>query len=546
MRTGHALALLLREYGVESVFGIPGVHTIELYRGFAEAGISTHPARHEQGAGFMADAYARQTGKPGVCALVTGPGVLNALTPLAQAWHDSIPLLYITATTRSDLLGRERGPLHDIRDQVAAVAGVTEHSWLARTAQELPELVARAWAAMTTGRPRPAHIAVPIDVLTAEVDGPFTPFSKIADTAAAATAAVAATAAATTAAATGPHGEAGRAAIAAAGALLCQASTPAIIAGGGARKARAEVRAIAERLGAPVVTTGNASGLLPPGHPLAVGTLLPFAGAQDLLREADVVLAVGTEFSETDVLYTGREVELEGSLIRLDIDPANLNAPMPAKVALEGDARAVLAGLIALIDREPAADGPARTVAARAAVGWTGQSLGHLPWLDAVAAALPEDTAVVLDSTQLAYTAHHYLSPAEPTAWTATYGLGTLGAALPMAVGAAIAEPERPVLAIAGDGGSLFTLTELATAVDLGRQLTLLIWDNRGYGEIRDSFDRASATRVDTEVTAFDHALIARGFGARGLHVATPEALREALHEALRTNAVTVVVAAGF
>ncbi|GAA1583296.1 5-guanidino-2-oxopentanoate decarboxylase [Actinoplanes couchii] len=524
MRAGHALALLLREYGVDTVFGIPGVHTIEFYRGFAEAGIATRPARHEQGAGFMADAYARQTGKPGVCALVTGPGVLNALTPLAQAWHDSIPLLYVTATTRSDLLGRERGPLHDIRDQVAAVAGVTEHSWLARTAEELPELIDRAWTAMTTGRPRPAHIAVPIDVLTTEVDGPFTRIDRAP------------------AAIIEPDDESLRAAVH----LLEQATAPAIIAGGGARGAAADVRALAELLGAPVVTTGNASGLLAPGHPLAVGTLLPFRGARDLLREADVVLAVGTEFSETDVLYTGQDVEIGGALIRLDIDTANLQAPMPAKVALHGDARSVLVQLRGLIGREPAADGGDRASAARADIAWTDQSRGHLPWLDAVSAALPENTAVVLDSTQLAYTAHHYLSPAEPTAWTATYGLGTLGAALPMAVGAAIAEPERPVLAIAGDGGSLFTLTELATAVDLGRQLTLLIWDNQGYGEIRDSFDRASATRVDTEVTAADHALIAQGFGARGVRVGSPAELRTALGEALRSDVVTVVVAAGF
>ncbi|GLY16861.1 5-guanidino-2-oxopentanoate decarboxylase [Kineosporia rhizophila] len=524
MRAGHALALLLREYGVDTVFGIPGVHTIEFYRGFAEAGISTQPARHEQGAGFMADAYARQTGRPGVCVLVTGPGVLNALTPLAQAWHDSIPLLYVTAATRSDLLGRERGPLHDIRDQVMAVAGVTEHSWLAHSAEELPALVAKAWKAMTTGRPRPAHIAVPIDLLTTEIDGPFT---RVADESTDV-----------------PNLDSK--ALEAAAALLTQASTPVILAGGGARAAGETVRELAELVGAPVVTTGNAAGLLPSSHPLAVGTLLPFQGTQNLLREADVVLAVGTEFSETDVLYTGSEIRIGGALIRVDIDPANLHAPMPAKVAIQSDADAALSALAALITREPALRGPERTKDAREDVAWTEQSQGHFPWLDALSEALPENTAVVLDSTQLAYTAHHYLSPPEPSAWTATYGLGTLGAALPMAVGAAIAEPGRPVLAIAGDGGSLFTLTELATAVDLKRQLTLLIWDNRGYGEIRDSFDRAAATRVDTEVTAFDHAAIARGFGAHAVKVDNPEALRQALHEALRADSVTVVVAAGF
>ena len=517
MRFGEGVARLLADYGVDTVFGIPGVHTIEMYRGLRAAGITSHPARHEQGVGFMADAYARQTGRPGVALLVTGPGLLNALTPLAQAWHDSVPLLFLAADTDSALAGRRRGPLHDIRDQTAAAAGVSDHVWRVTDPAEFPAVLAAAWAAMTTGRPGPAVISLPIDVLEREIPSVFTRLPFPGSTPAEDTAALA---------------EAAR--------VLTAASAPVILAGGGSRAA--DVTRLAEALDAPVVTTGNAAGVLAPAHPLNVGVLLPFAGAHALLKDADAVLAIGTEFSETDVLYSGRPIEIDGTLIRVDIDPDALHVPFPADVPVLGDAVAVVTALADTVTRTPG-EGTARAASARADVAWTAQSLAHAPWVDAITAATPTDAVVVLDSTQLAYTLHQMVVPASPTARIATYGLGTLGAAVPMAVGAAIAEPERPVLAVAGDGGVLFSLPELATAVDLGRQFALLIWDNRGYGEIRDSFDRAGAERIDTEVTAHDHATIARGFGAHAVTVDTPEELAAALRDAFASTGTSVVVA---
>jgi acetolactate synthase-1/2/3 large subunit len=518
MKFGEAVTRLLADYGVTDVFGIPGVHTIELYRGLRDAGLRSHPARHEQGVGFMADAYARQTGTPGVALLVTGPGLLNALTPLAQAWHDSVPLLYIAADTDSALAGRRRGPLHDVRDQTLAASGVTEHSWRITDPTELPTVMDAAWQAMTTGRPGPAVISIPIDVLAREVDGPFVKVERDAAV---------------------PGVEAKT--LDAAAAMLQLAHTPVILAGGGSRGAAIEQ--LATLLDAPVVPTGNAAGILAPAHPLNVGPLLPFEGAQRLLREADVVLAIGTEFSETDVLYSGRALEIGGRLVRVDIDEAALNAPYPADVPVLGDAAQVVTSLLERLEARAVGDGAVRAQAARDDVDWTEQSLGHRPWVEAIVAATPAGAVSVLDSTQLAYTLHQMVTPTEPTARIATYGLGTLGAAVPMAVGAAIAERERPVLAIAGDGGVLFSLPELATAVDLNRQFTLLIWDNRGYGEIRDSFDRAGTERIDTEVTAHDHAAIARGFGATAVEVDTPQQLAEALHASFNSPFATVIVA---
>ncbi|WP_159500517.1 5-guanidino-2-oxopentanoate decarboxylase [Microbacterium sp. 18062] len=518
MRFGEGVVRLLADYGVDTVFGIPGVHTIELYRGLRAAGIASHPARHEQGAGFMADAYARQTGTPGVALLVTGPGLLNALTPLAQAWHDSIPVLYIAADTASSLLGRRRGPLHDVRDQVIAASGVTEHVWRVTEPAEFPAVLAEAWRAMTVGRPGPAVISIPIDVLSREIPDRF---ERTTDA--------------------GTPEPIDATALAAAVEVLAGAKTPVIIAGGGSRGSA--IAELAELIDAPVVTTGNASGIVPATHPLAVGTLLPFDGTFALVRDADVVLAIGTEFSETDVLYSGRPLEIGGTLVRIDIDPEAAAGPVAPAVALRADARRAVDALLSALPRAEATTGAARAARAREDVGWTAQSEGHAPWVAAIEASTPSGTVVVLDSTQLAYTLHQMVVPEEPTARIATYGLGTLGAAVPMAVGAAIAAPDRPVLAVAGDGGVLFSLPELATAVDLQRQFTLLIWDNRGYGEIRDSFDRADAERIDTEVTAHDHAAIARGFGAHAVVVDSPDELSAALATSFESAGATVIVA---
>jgi thiamine pyrophosphate-dependent acetolactate synthase large subunit-like protein len=519
MRVGEAVAADLRALGVEVVFGIPGVHTIELYRGLERAGMRAITPRHEQGAGFMADGYGRVSGRPGVCVLITGPGVTNALTPIAQAYHDSVPLLVVASTTARGDLGRGRGPLHDVPDQAALVRSLTASSETVVDASDVGPALRRAWAAMTTGRPRPAHVAIPVDLLTAAAGGggavapvPGVPLAP-------------------------PEEDVERAA-----ALLAAAGSAAILLGGGAVDAGPAAIALAERLGAPLALTGNATGTVPLSHPLCLGPTLPFAGTQALLRDAEVVLLAGTELTEVDTMYTGRPLTFEGRVIRVDVDPDQIDAGVPADVGLVGDAAVTLGALLEAVGTgSPAAGIAERVRRARAAIEWTEQSRGHLPWLAALDAALPEDRIVALDSTQLAYTAQHALPVERPRSWLAPYGLGTLGPALPMAIGAKVAAPERPVLAIAGDGGVLFTIAELGTAVDLGLALPLVVWDNGGYGEIRDSFDRAGAPRLGTEVTVHDLLGVAAGFGCATASAGSPAELGFAVSAALEAERPTVI-----
>ena len=521
MRVGEALGEELRALGVELVFGIPGVHTIELYRGIERAGIRAITPRHEQGAGFMADGYARVSGRPGVCVLITGPGVTNAMTPIAEAFHDSVPLLILASTTERALLGAGRGPLHDVPDQALLVASITGFSEISPEPAEAVGALRRAWASLHAGRPRPAHLAVPVDVLGLEAGASAAPAPGEAGQAPAP-----------------PAGELERAA-----ALLAAAERPALLLGGGAVDAGPQATALAERLGAPVALTGNAKGVLPSSHPLCLGATLPFAPVQELVCGADVAVLAGTELSEVDWLYSGAAPRFTGKVIRIDIDPGQLRRGTEAAVALEGDAARTLGRLgSALPDaRPPGPDAEARVRAALADLEWTEQSRSHLPWLDAIDAALPTDRIVALDSTQPAYTAHHYLGAERPRSWLAPYGLGTLGPALPMAIGAKLAAPERPVLALAGDGGLLFTIAELATAVDLGLALPLVVWDNRGYGEIRDSFERAGAPAIGTETTARDLPAIAAGFGCATASPSTPEELTAAIATALGADRPTLI-----
>ncbi|MGB8861010.1 MAG: thiamine pyrophosphate-binding protein, partial [Ilumatobacteraceae bacterium] len=274
MKTGEALIdLLTKQYGVDTVFGIPGVHNIELYRGLSRSGVCAISPRHEQGAGFMADGWALATGRPGVCTVISGPGLTNVLTPVGQAFHDSRPMLVLAATTATPDLGMGHGPLHDVPDQAAIARPITAFSETVLDPATIPGLLARAWDVFDNRRPRPVHLALPTDVLAAETSA-FTavprerqrPAAHPADVARAATA-------------------------------LGAASSPVIIAGGGAIGATVELRRVAERLGAAVVLTGNGKGVLPSTHPLCAGNALYNTVCQEALAAADVVLVVGAEVS---------------------------------------------------------------------------------------------------------------------------------------------------------------------------------------------------------------------------------------------------------
>ena len=512
MNVGEAAIELLTRYGVDTVFGIPGVHNLELYRGLARFGVRAVSPRHEQGAGFMADGWSRVTGRPGVCVVISGPGFTNLLTPIGQAFHDSQSMLVLSSTTPTGDLGRGHGPLHDLPDQALIARSITAFSETVYDAAELPELIAAAWAQFTARRPRPVHVTFPTDVLEmscatlVKLDG----------------------------ASARPVPDGAR--VAEAAELLRVARHPIIIAGGGSIDAGPELRALAERLAAPVVLSGNAKGVLPTSHPLCVDNTLAFAPVQRALAAADAVIVVGSEVSDADIYNGGIPLTLGDPIVRIDIDDAQLDRRMTPTVAIVADAAAALTALIDALD-DGAAPGSHIVEAEEQAASLRGDNrrtydAALTPWLDAIEAALPDDRIVALDSTQLAYAAHSYLSCEHPRSWLAPFGYGTLGCAVPMAIGAKIAAPHRPVFALVGDGGWLFTMPEMATAVDERLDLVVVLWDNRGYGEIKASFDRVGAPRIGVDVSSADPEMVARGLGWQARTVDEPRSLEHAIVEA--------------
>jgi acetolactate synthase-1/2/3 large subunit len=515
---GEAVIGLLEQQGVRTVFGIPGVHTLELYRGLGRSSIRHVTPRHEQGAAFMADGWTRTTGEPGVCIVISGPGVTNALTPVAQAYHDSKPLLVVSAVVPAARRGR--GDIHDLPDQRGLTGAVTAFSHTVTDPAELPEVLARAWDVFDSGRPRPVHIEIPVDVLTAPCE------------------------ALTMQARSPSRPQPGRPEIQAATRLLLAAERPAMILGGGAADAGAEADRLCTLLGAPVGLTINARGTIPWSHPLCLGSALSFDPVDEALLGADVLLAVGTEFSELD--WWGRDggATVRGRVVRVDIDPGQLDTPFPAAVGIAADAASTLAALADEVSAGGAAgsgDAPVRTAQLRSAIRWPAEVSDHFPLLDALDAALPSDRIVAADSTQPGYAANHALPLERPRSWLMPIGFGCLGCALPMAIGAKLAAPERPVLALAGDGGVLFTLQELATAAQERLALPLVVWNNAGYGEIRDSMTRAGFEPVATDATARDFPTLARGFGCHGVRAGSMDEVRAAIAAALGADAPTLI-----
>jgi acetolactate synthase-1/2/3 large subunit len=520
---GEALIELLEGTETTTVFGIPGVHTLEIYRGLAGSSIRHVTPRHEQGAGFMADAWARMTGRPGVCVLISGPGLTNAITPIAQAHHDSIPMLVISGVVPE--AERGRGEIHDLPDQQALLSQVTAFSHAVEHPDELPEVLGRAWDVFTARRPRPVHIQIPVDVLKLEAgEVGRRPLVRTARAPVADPAAVE---------------EAAR--------RLAAAAAPLILLGGGAREAGDAALAIARRIGAPIGLTINGRDAVDHDDPLCLGSALSFPPADAVLREADATLLVGAELSDLELWGLTDPLELRG-VVRVDIDAGRLDGRHAADVRLHGDAAATLAALGDALARHAPAPDAGRVAAAEERVArvtgsmrWPAAVSDYADIVAALDAALPADRVVAADSTQPAYAANHSLPVHERRSWLMPIGYGCLGCALPMAIGAKLAAPERPVVALAGDGGVMFTLQELATARDLGLSLPVVVYDNAGFGEIREAMDASGIPHLGTDVTTHDLPAIAEGFGVAGVRVTSAAALEAALRGALEALGPTVI-----
>lgn len=470
--------------GVDTVFGIPGVHTLELYRGLAAAGdrIRHVTPRHEQGAGFMADGYARVSGKPGVAFVITGPGLTNTLTPMAQARADSVPMLVVSGLGRSDTLGKGLGRLHELPDQGAMVATLC-HSETVTDPAKLGDVLDRAFAAMTSGRPGPAHIQISTNMMgqpCPELPPPVVAGSTVPL----------------------PLGR-----IRSIAAALNAAERVVILAGGGIRGAESHLQKLAESLDAPVILTANARGAMH-GHRLCVPASASLASVRKLIADADQILAIGTELGPTDydVYAKGGLPDLSG-MIRIDIDADQL-ARHAAKMPVKAEAGAMMAALMPMTIRANR-EGPTRAEATRQAARAELATLSapmpaQLEMVEAIRDAVP-NAIIVGDSTQPVYAANLYYDHDRPGGWfNAATGYGALGFGLGAAVGAAIAAPGVPVVCLVGDGGLQFSSGEVRTALDEKLPITFVVWNNSGFREIADAMRQAKVPVLGCDPSPLD------------------------------------------
>jgi 5-guanidino-2-oxopentanoate decarboxylase len=521
MTCGEAVMKLLSGYEVDTVFGMAGTMTVELYRGIARAGIRHVQCRNEQGASLMADGYARATGKPGVCTIIAGPGVTNAATGIAQAYCDSQPLLVLSGACATLTQGKGWGAVHELNDQAAVTAGFTAFSAMIRYPEELPELIARAYALFRGSRPRPVHLSLPRDVLPAMVEGEWktrrAPSLPMPDPAA----------------------------IEEAADRLAHAKRPLILIGGGAVGTRKPLTDIAERLGACVLSTNAGKGILPESHPLSLGCSILQEASQQALAEADVVLLVGSEVGQGDHFLP--KLDICGTLIRIDIDPTELTSMYSAAVPIQADARAAMLALSSALSRRPPAARRSqgeiwvRDILARNAAKMTDLEKLHARVWKILRSALPADAIVMGDATQIVYSGTFAMPMDVERCW---YYSGTycgLGVALPMAIGAKIGAPHRPVIAVAGDGGIMFTVNELATAAEERLALPVVVWNNDALKEIVDQMDRRQIPRIGLEPKSPDFLRLAQSVGCHATRAASADHLAKAVSDALSADRPTLI-----
>jgi acetolactate synthase-1/2/3 large subunit/5-guanidino-2-oxopentanoate decarboxylase len=514
---GAAISHMLKDRGVDTIFGIPGVHNVELYRGIEEAGITHILARHEQGAAFMADGYARATGRAGVCYVITGPGLLNALTPLGQAQSDGSPVLCISSCLNVADLGVGRSRLHEMKDQRLAAAAVCATSHTAQDARSAYGLIDRAMAAFASARAGARHIQVPIDVLGAAAPAfpprPGLPGLPMPDPAA----------------------------LAAATDLILRARRPLFVFGGGAKAGWQDARRVLARRKAASFVTYAGKGIVAPGDPLAFGSYLARPDSARIFAMADLIVAVGTEMAETDLWRDAPGHTCP--LIRVDIDPDELADDQAAAVAVLGDAAAVLAHLAASLP-EGSSDWNAAEVTksrARWRAEVDAERPGILPLIEMLQPLLPEDCLVFSDMTQFAYVANEVWDLPAPGLWHHPFGFGTLGFALPAAIGGKAGRPDRPVVAIAGDYGFQYTVQELGTAVELGLPLPILLWDNGKLREIEESMQKSQIAPNAVLARNPDFPALSRAWGAGAEEPHSPADLAGALGRAFVRKGPTLI-----
>ncbi|MFK0065572.1 thiamine pyrophosphate-binding protein [Streptomyces sp. NPDC091046] len=523
-RTGGDLVVeSLAGLGATTVFGLPGQHALGVFDALRRSDLRYIGLRVENNAGFAADAYGRITGEAAPLLLSTGPGALTALAALQEARAASAPVLAVCSQVPTAGLGGGRhGHLHELPDQAASFRGVVKSVHTVRTQSQIPSAIAEAWTSALTVPHGPVWVEIPQDVLLAETSIPVV-----------------------TGGDTFPEELPPRPELTAVAAdLLTRAERPAIIAGGGVVRADAarKLRQLAELIQAPVVTTYGGKGAFPWTHPLSLQSWVEDRHTTDFLEDADVLLVIGSGLGELSSNY--HTFTPRGRVIQIEADLGKLESNHPA-LGIHADARLALQALLETVGErrtDPAAAERVREVLDKVRARITAQELTlEQDVLAAVRQALPSRAPSFWDMTILAYWAWAAFDAKAPNTMHSAQGAGGLGYAFPAALGAAAADPTRPVLAVSGDGGALYSVAELATARQYGLNVTWLIVDDGGYGILREYMTDAFGQPTATDLPGPDFVALAESFGVPGVRT-SPRTLAADLAEALAAPGPSVVV----
>jgi thiamine pyrophosphate-dependent acetolactate synthase large subunit-like protein len=518
----EAAIAALEANGVDVIFGIPGVHTLALYDALHDSKIRHVLGRHEQGVGFMADGYARASGKPGVALVITGPGVTNVATAVGQAYTDSSPLFVLSSNVKREHLDGMRGNLHDLKDQMGVMAAVTQ--WNARVMEpnDAFAIVSEGFRRIESGRPSPVHVEIPIDVL----DEPAGAFDRDVTP--------------------GSRPVASDETIRRAAERLANAGRVVIYCGGGAVSSGAaeNIAALADRLNAVVVTSFMGKGTIPEDHPRAAGSLWePGNSIDDLVAGCDLLLVVGSKMGAQLTFHFSLRYPKE--IIRIEIDPREMDLNLTPDLPILGDAGAAISGLLEALDDLPKSNGGVsieEIAAARRSAERGSFHYERLPYVQALRRAIPRDGILVGDMTQMSYVSCGLYPVYEPRTFFFPQGYGTLGFGMPAAIGAKIARPEKAVVCIVGDGGYQFTMSELGVAVQEKLGLPIVIFNDSTYSAVKEAqADSREGRYIGIDLVNPDYVDLAKAYRIPGVRAHSPEEMEAEIKAALERSLPTII-----
>ncbi|WP_038952458.1 thiamine pyrophosphate-dependent enzyme [Bradyrhizobium japonicum] len=506
---GEAIVNGLVAHGVDTVFGLPGAQVYGLFDAFHQAKLNVIGARHEQACGYMAFGYARSSGKPGVFSVVPGPGVLNASAALLTAFGCNEPVLCVTGQVPTQFLGKGRGHLHEMPDQLATLRTYVKWADRIETPGNAPTTVSRAFQEMTSGRRGPASVEMPWDIFTQRAD---TCAAKVLEPLPAPL----------------PDPDL----ITQAAAVIRSSKAPMIFVGSGAIEARDEILELAEMIDAPVVAFRSGRGIVSNAHELG----LTMAAAYKLWPKTDLMIGSGSRLElPTMSRWPYRPDGLKS--IRIDIDPVEMRRFI-SDTAIVADAKTATADLIQAVNKAGYSKSAGRRAAIReataSAVAEIQSIQPQMAYLNILREVLPANAIVTDELSQFGFASWYGFPIYEPRTFITSGYQGTLGSGFPTALGAKVANPDKPVVAITGDGGFMFGVQELATAVQFNIGVVTLVFNNNAYGNVRrDQRERFNGRVVASDLVNPDFVKLAESFGVAAARVTAPDQFKAAMEKAL-------------